>query len=93
MKYLMSKLGIGLLIANIGVDAACAQHFSEIQEGYVTRSEAIFATRTVQEPKSLIRCNKPHSSQNTSLGQIFVRELSQYLSFPKANQKRKYKQN
>jgi len=72
MKYLMSKLSIGLLIANIGVDAACAQHFSEIQEGYVTRSEAIFATRTVQEPKSLIRCNKPHSSQNTSLGQIVV---------------------
>jgi uncharacterized protein YcfJ len=72
MKYLMSKIGIGFLIANIGVGAAYAQHFSEIQEGYVTRSEAIFATRTVQEPRSTIRCNEPRGSQNTSLGQIVV---------------------
>jgi uncharacterized protein YcfJ len=72
MKYLISKIGIGFLVANIGVGAAYAQHFSEIQEGYVTRSEAIFATRTVQEPRSTIRCNKPRGSQNTSLGQIVV---------------------
>jgi hypothetical protein len=75
MKYLMSKLGIGFLIANIVVGTAGAEHFSEIKEGYVTRSEAIFATRTVQEPRSSICCNEPRSSQNTSLGQIVVSGL------------------
>jgi uncharacterized protein YcfJ len=71
-KSILGKLTLGLMLASLFGSAASAQQFTEVRDGYVVRSEIVWATRTVREPTASTRCYQRSGSQNRSLSEIVV---------------------
>ncbi|MDB2468576.1 hypothetical protein N9X39_00710 [Alphaproteobacteria bacterium] len=62
MKYIMLFIGAYLAFATVTMSQVFAQSIREFRDGYVTRVETVWATRTVEHPVSSTRCQGVKSS-------------------------------
>ena len=62
MKYIKPFVGACLGLATLLTSQAFAQSIKEFRDGYVTRVETVWATRTVEQPVSTTRCREVKSS-------------------------------
>jgi len=72
MNLNKSKLALGLTLTALWSGSATAQQLTEFRDGYVTRSETVWATRVVSEPVSTTSCRETPGSGNISLGDLVV---------------------
>ncbi len=72
MKLNIAKLAVGVCLTYASASAAIAEQITEFRDGYVTRSQAVWATRIVSEPISTTTCRNANKSQNISLGDLVV---------------------
>lgn len=66
------RLAVGMCVACTCISTAMAERITEFRDGYVTRSEAVWTTRIVSEPRSTKTCGNTQKSENILLGDLVL---------------------
>jgi outer membrane lipoprotein SlyB len=72
MNINKSKLLLSIALAGLCTNDAIAQQVTEYRDGYVTRSETVWASRVISEPVSTTSCRETPNTGSISLGDLVV---------------------
>ena len=72
MNINKSKLLLSIALAGLCTNEAIAQQVTEYRDGYVTRSETLWASRVISEPVSTTSCREAPNTGSISLGDLVV---------------------